>query len=221
MGRFIKELYQKTQLAILTGFIVAAIVLSVEKFSNKKTEDEIPFFEVQLTNSPRDKKVKKSLRSISEVSRELGLVIPTLFPFTSPNPSVHLTTNFTVGEFTKNGTRPFPNQTTYWKCQQLSKALEVIREYYGKPVIITSGIRTPEINRQIGGAPLSQHVSLPNRPSCAVDFIVVDVDHKKVFKDFGQFWSGEVGGIGLYSEKNGTTHIDLRAVPTSWDWSNR
>jgi hypothetical protein len=36
--------------------------------------------------------------------------------------------------------------------------LEPVREYYGSPVVVTSGFRCYTINRLIGGVPNSQHV---------------------------------------------------------------
>lgn len=35
--------------------------------------------------------------------------------------------------------------------------LDVIREGYGKPIVITSGYRCPQLNKVVGGKPTSQH----------------------------------------------------------------
>lgn len=40
-------------------------------------------------------------------------------------------------------------------CQ---KFLQPMREAYGKPIIVTSGYRCPELNTRIGGAKTSQHM---------------------------------------------------------------
>lgn len=45
--------------------------------------------------------------------------------------------------------------------------LEIIREHYNKPVIITSGYRSPELNKAIGGVSTSQHSK-----GQAADFII-------------------------------------------------
>ena len=36
--------------------------------------------------------------------------------------------------------------------------LDPLREAYGKPIIVTSGYRSEQLNRMIGGAKTSQHV---------------------------------------------------------------
>ena len=36
--------------------------------------------------------------------------------------------------------------------------LDPLREMYGKPIIVTSGYRSPEVNRSVNGATSSQHV---------------------------------------------------------------
>ena len=36
--------------------------------------------------------------------------------------------------------------------------LDKIRERYGKPIVVTSGYRCPELNKAVGGVKSSQHV---------------------------------------------------------------
>jgi len=43
--------------------------------------------------------------------------------------------------------------------QKLLKSLNKFRSAYGKPMIVTSGYRSPEHNRKIGGAKNSAHLS--------------------------------------------------------------
>lgn len=36
--------------------------------------------------------------------------------------------------------------------------LDPLREWYGKPIYVNSGYRSPQLNRMVGGAPTSQHM---------------------------------------------------------------
>lgn len=47
--------------------------------------------------------------------------------------------------------------------------LTPLREAYGKPIKINSGFRTIEHNKEIGGAPNSQHMALGNGAACDID----------------------------------------------------
>ena len=40
----------------------------------------------------------------------------------------------------------------------VKRLLQPLRLAYGKPIAITSGYRSPEVNRLVGGVPSSQHV---------------------------------------------------------------
>ena len=40
----------------------------------------------------------------------------------------------------------------------VDKVLQPLRTAWGKPLVINSGYRCPELNREVGGAPTSQHI---------------------------------------------------------------
>ena len=84
------------------------------------------------------------------------------------NSNAKLSEHFTLGEFTRSGSRPevynIPSHEAIANLTNLSKWLEVLRECAGTPIIINSGYRSPQLNRKIGGAANSNHLT-----GCAVD----------------------------------------------------
>ena len=84
------------------------------------------------------------------------------------NSNAKLSEHFTLGEFTKSNSHPevynIPSHEAIANLTNLSKWLEVLRERAGTPIIINSGYRSPQLNRKIGGAPNSNHLT-----GCAVD----------------------------------------------------
>ena len=84
------------------------------------------------------------------------------------NANAKLSEHFTLGEFTRSGSHPevynIPSHEAIANLTNLSKWLEVLRERAGTPIIINSGYRSPQLNRKIGGAANSNHLT-----GCAVD----------------------------------------------------
>ena len=84
------------------------------------------------------------------------------------NSGAKLSPHFTLGELTKSGSHPevynIPSHEAIANLTNLSKWLEVLRERAGTPIIINSGYRSPQLNRKIGGAANSNHLT-----GCAVD----------------------------------------------------
>ena len=93
------------------------------------------------------------------------------------NANAKLSEHFTLGEFTKSGSHPevynIPSHEAIANLTNLTKWLEVLRERAaspdpskgrGVPIIINSGYRSPQLNRKIGGAANSNHLT-----GCAVD----------------------------------------------------
>ena len=87
------------------------------------------------------------------------------------NANAKLSEHFTLGELTKSGSHPevynIPSHEAIANLANLSKWLEVLRERAGTPIVINSGYRSPQLNRKIGGAPNSNHLT-----GCAVDIRV-------------------------------------------------
>ena len=72
---------------------------------------------------------------------------------------MNLTPNFKRTEFEKS--EPMPDDVVPTFVLLCSLILEPIRAYIGTPIRITSGYRSPEHNRAIGGSATSQHVATP------------------------------------------------------------
>jgi hypothetical protein len=80
-----------------------------------------------------------------------------------------LTKNFTLAELNFRGL-PL-DETLTNNAQALAENLQAIRDFLGKPVIITSWYRPDEINRNAGGSKTSQHLY-----GEAVDFHIASLD---------------------------------------------
>lgn len=78
---------------------------------------------------------------------------------------MNITRNFTLEELLRSATASrlglenTPTVSVLGNLTQLCKRiLQPLREAYGKPIIVTSGYRSPELNKAIGGAKNSQHM---------------------------------------------------------------
>lgn len=77
---------------------------------------------------------------------------------------MQLSKNFWLAEFTQSqvatrlGISNNPNPHEIAALRQLAEnVLQPIRDHFGKPVVINSGFRSPQVNHRIGGAASSQH----------------------------------------------------------------
>ena len=91
------------------------------------------------------------------------------------NSQAKLSEHFSLGEFTKSGSHPevynIPSHEAIANLKRLCTWLEVLRERYGEPIRINSGYRSPQLNRKIGGAPTSNHLT-----GCAADIRVAGME---------------------------------------------
>ena len=91
--------------------------------------------------------------------------------------------------------------------RELIDVLEDIRAHFNKPVIVTSGYRTPEYNAKIGGVKNSQHTK-----GTAADIQVSDIPARRIQKYLKDKYPDKYG-IGSYLT---FTHIDVRAKKARW-----
>ena len=77
---------------------------------------------------------------------------------------INLSKHFTLSEFIKSPTATrlgidnTPGPDEFRNLQALvDNVLEPLRVHYGRPIIITSGYRCPQLNKAVGGSSTSQH----------------------------------------------------------------
>ena len=114
-----------------------------------------------------------------------------------------LSANFSVGELTRSQTATrkgidnSPNDEQLANLKALCEnVLQPIRDYFGKPVRISSGLRVPELNAAIGGSTTSDHCK-----GMAADIEIPNVDNKELAEWIGanlefrqlilEFYTGE------------------------------
>ena len=85
---------------------------------------------------------------------------------------MNLSTHFSLAEFTASqwaaraGIENEPGPVELENLKRLAMTMEAVRYALGAPIIITSGYRCPEVNRNVGGSSTSMHVQ-----GLAADFI--------------------------------------------------
>lgn len=122
--------------------------------------------------------------------------------------AMRITPNFRSKEFvSKDGAALPPVLKPVLKL--LCIQLEVIRDYFGQPVIVNSGHRSVPHNRRVGGAPGSFHIS-----AMAADIRIVGYSPAEVF-DGIVFLIKEgriiAGGVKAYDS---FVHYDIRGTLT-------
>lgn len=95
---------------------------------------------------------------------------------------MNLTPHFTIEELAGTSNAQYKKlnllkaQEHMGKMYMLAGFAERVREIIGKPLIITSGYRCPELNKAIGGALTSQHIFCE-----AIDFVVKGLRPEDIF----------------------------------------
>ena len=83
------------------------------------------------------------------------------------NSKANISEHFLLGEFTRSKypeVYNIPSHEAIANMKRLCVWLEVLRNKVGHPIVINSGYRSPQLNRKVGGAPTSNHLT-----GCAVD----------------------------------------------------
>lgn len=96
---------------------------------------------------------------------------------------MNLSPNFTLAEMTasqtaeRRGLDNTPNATAIANLTRVAALLEQVRALIGKPIVVTSGYRSPEVNLAIGSTNKSQHPL-----GCAADIKVHGMTPRKVIE---------------------------------------
>lgn len=89
---------------------------------------------------------------------------------------------------------------------------DALRELYGKPLVVASGIRTPERNKQVGGVKNSSHLL-----GYAVDWRDIFDDYLIQFLDAA--WSAGFRRFGIMATGIHTDDDPTKTSPALWDYS--
>lgn len=109
---------------------------------------------------------------------------------------------FTVGEVTQRDVRRIPSdREIITHILTLSKELDMIRDEWGAPLLVTSWYRPPRVNREVGGAKNSQHLY-----GSAADLKPIGRDVYQFQNWLDKNWYGALG----YGAKKGFVHLDIR-----------
>jgi hypothetical protein len=130
---------------------------------------------------------------------------------------MNLTPNFTLEELTasetaeRNGWDNSPNDTELANLTRLADFLEQVKVVLGgKPIMISSGLRTKKVNDAVGSKDSSQH-----RTGCACDFRVPGMTPDEVVK---AIIASGLSYDQLIREFDRWTHL---SIPNSEDTSPR
>ncbi|GLB53061.1 hypothetical protein NBRC110019_21010 [Neptunitalea chrysea] len=124
-----------------------------------------------------------------------------------------LTTNFSKEEFDSHDGAQMSNDIL-GNIKMVAQNLQVLRDYFGKPIKVNSGYRSPEHNAKVGGSPSSQH-----KLGKAADIVVSGETPERVLETIEQLIdTGQMqqGGLGLYDT---FVHYDIRGTKARWDYS--
>lgn len=129
-----------------------------------------------------------------------------IFP-TDKDLDAHITAHFRLREFLDRPCEGYPveYQLNFWR---VIESLELLRrEAGGRPVVITSGYRTPAWNQICGGAPHSYHLL-----GLAADIVVPSLSFKELEAIARRYFNGVI----RYPRH---VHVDLR-TEKYWAYSD-
>lgn len=114
-------------------------------------------------------------------------------------------------EVTHGGERLPPNHQIREGMEQIARLAQRARdEVIQKPLMFTSGYRSPEINASVGGAANSRYLY-----GDALDFYVDGLSGSQLYQMLDS-WLGDRGGLGKYRNQPYICHLDARGSNARW-----
>ena len=133
------------------------------------------------------------------------------------NSKANLSQHFTLGEFTRSKypeVYNIPSHEAIANLKRLCEWLEVLRNKIGHPIVINSGYRSPQLNRKVGGAPTSNHLT-----GCAVDIRTNGMEqaicHAAILIDYAKESTQEFDELLIEKNRYGAVWLHFAVRPFS------
>lgn len=126
---------------------------------------------------------------------------------------MQITPHFKLSEFNchDKAKTPYPEEWIETRLKPLCEALEKIREKTGKPLVVTSGYRTLEHNKAVGGVSKSPHLSGIAADIVCKGFTGDELAH--IALELIKENKIPNGGLGVYPNR---IHYDIRSGSARW-----
>ena len=129
---------------------------------------------------------------------------------------VRLSPHFSLGEFTRSGSHPevynVPSHEAIANLKRLCTWLEELRLRAGGPIRINSGYRSPQLNKKIGGAAKSNHLT-----GCAVDIRVENMEqllrYAVILLDISRDWHQDFDELLIEKNRYGAIWLHFAVRP--------
>ena len=137
-------------------------------------------------------------------------------PIVQLNSNAKLSEHFTLGEMTKSSSHPevynIPSHEAIANLKRVCPWLEELRERYNAPIRINSGYRSPQLNRAIGGAANSNHLT-----GCAADIRVENMEqllrYAVILLDISRDWHQEFDELLIEKNRYGAIWLHFAVRP--------
>lgn len=126
-------------------------------------------------------------------------------------PDLRLSQHFTLNELTfsetaaRRGLDNTPGPAALANLKRVAMLLEEVRELLGRPILVNSGFRSPEVNAAVGSRPTSQHLT-----GCAADIRVPGMTPAEVVRAVVE---SRIAYDQVIREFDRWTHISVPSVP--------